>query len=303
MKLLITGAWKCTSEQLNQIEAMGHSIVFMQNEKDELPCSYEEVEGVICNGLFLSHPIEKFTSLRYIQLTSAGFDRVPMEYVQAHRIEIHNARGVYSIPMAEFAISGVLQLYKQSRFFYENQKKSVWEKHRGVLELYGKTVCIVGCGNVGTECAKRFNAFGCKVIGVDLFPREDTAYEKMYSLTHLGEVLSQADVFVLTLPLTEETRYMMSAQRFARMKAGSVLVNIARGAVVDEQALLKALDEKLLGAVLDVFEEEPLSAENPLWDKENVILTPHNSFVGDGNTDRLYQVILKNLNKGGIYND
>ena len=294
MKLLITGAWKCTSEQLNQIEAMGHSIVFMQNEKDELPCSYEEVEGVICNGLFLSHPIEKFTSLRYIQLTSAGFDRVPMEYVQAHRIEIHNARGVYSIPMAEFAISGVLQLYKQSRFFYENQKKSVWEKHRGVLELYGKMVCIVGCGNVGTECAKRFNAFGCKVIGVDLYPREDIAYEKMYALENLDEALSQADVVVLTLPLTEETRHMISDRCFAKMKDGSVLVNIARGAIVDEKALLKALDEKLVGAVLDVFEEEPLSA-SPLWEKENVILTPHNSFVGDGNENRIFQVILRNL--------
>ncbi len=297
MKLLITGAWKCTSEQLNQIEAMGHSIVFMQNEKDELPCLYEEVEGVICNGLFLYHPIEKFTSLRYIQLTSAGFDRVPMDYVQAHGIAIHNARGVYSIPMAEFAISGVLQLYKQSRFFYENQKKSVWEKYRGVLELFGKTVCIVGCGNVGTECAKRFQAFGCNVIGVDLYPREDNAYEKIYSLSSLDDALLQSDVVVLTLPLTEETRHMMNEQRFAKMKDGSVLVNIARGAVVDEQALLKALNEKLLGAVLDVFEEEPLSADNPLWKKANVIVTPHNSFVGDGNGDRMYQVILENLNK------
>ena len=295
MKLLITGAWKCTSEQLNQIQSMGHSVVFMQNEKDELPCLYEEVEGVICNGLFLSHSIEKFTSLRYIQLTSAGFDRVPMDYVQAHGIAIHNARGVYSIPMAEFAISGVLQLYKQSRFFYKNQKKSVWEKHRGVLELFGKTVCIVGCGNVGTECAKRFQAFGCNVIGVDLYPREDNAYEKIYSLANLDEVLLQSDVVVLTLPLTEETQYMMNEQRFAKMKNGSVLVNIARGAVVDEQALLKALDEKLLGAVLDVFEEEPLSADNPLWRKENVIVTPHNSFVGDGDAERLYQAVLSNL--------
>jgi len=295
MKLLITGAWKCTSEQLNQIEAMGHSIVFMQNEKDELPCSYEEVEGVICNGLFLYHSIEKFTSLRYIQLTSAGFDRVPMDYVQAHGIAIHNARGVYSIPMAEFAISGVLQLYKQSRFFYENQKKSVWEKHRGVLELYGRTVCIVGCGNVGTECAKRFQAFGCKVIGVDLFPREDVVYEKMYALASLDEALLQSDLVVLTLPLTEETRYMINEQRFTKMKNGSVLVNIARGAVVDEQALLKALDEKLLGAVLDVFEEEPLSADNPLWKKANVIVTPHNSFASDGNALRLQEVIFKSL--------
>lgn len=297
MKLLVTGAWKCTQEQLNEIENMGHTVTFMQNEKDELPCPYEEVEGAICNGLFLHHSIEKFSSLRYIQLTSAGFDRVPIDYVQAHGIEIHNARGVYSIPMAEFAISGVLQLYKKSKFFYENQKKRAWEKHRGVLELYRKTVCIVGCGSVGTECAKRFKAFGCRVLGVDLYPREDSAYEKIYSLLDFDKCLPQADVVVLTLPLTEETRYMMNDDRFAKMKDKSVLVNIARGAVVDEQALVKALDEKLLGAVVDVFEEEPLSLESPLWQKENVIITPHNSFVGDGNAERLRQVILSNLEK------
>jgi len=298
MKLLITGAWQCTSEQLNQIESMGHSVVFMQNEKDELPCSYEEVERAICNGLFLYHPIERFTALRYIQLTSAGFDRVPMDYVQAHGIEIHNARGVYSIPMAEFAISGVLQLYKRSRFFYENKKKSVWEKHRGILELFGKTVCIVGCGNVGTECAKRFQAFGCRVLGVDLYPREDTAYEKMYPLSNLNNCLPQADVVILTLPLTTETRHMLNETRFCLMKDRSVLVNIARGAVVDEQALLNALNKKLLGAVLDVFEDEPLSTDNVLWKKDNVIITPHNSFVGDGNLERLSQVILSNLGEG-----
>lgn len=295
MKLLVTGAWNCTQEQLNTLSQLGHEVIFLQNEKDVLPCAYEGIEGVICNGLFLYHAIEKFTSLRYIQLTSAGFDRVPMDYVQAHGIKIHNARGVYSVPMAEFAISGVLQLYKQSHFFYENQKKRVWEKHRGLLELCGKTVCVVGCGSVGTECAKRFQAFGCKVLGVDLYPREDNAYKKIYSLSSLDDALLQSDVVVLTLPLTEETRGMMNVARFNAMKMGSVLVNIARGAVVEENALCQALEEKLLGAVLDVFEMEPLAEDNVLWQKENVMITPHNSFVGDRNLERLYQVILGNL--------
>ena len=299
MKLLITGAWEKANTQLDTITKMGHSVVFMQNEKAEMPCKYDEVEGVICNGLFLYHAIEKFTSLRYIQLTSAGFDRVPMDYVKAHGIEIYNAHGVYSVPMAEFAVCGVLQLYKQSRFFYKNQQERIWEKHRGVLELFNKTVCIVGCGNVGTECAKRFQAFGSKVIGVDLYPREDRDYYKIYPLKNLDEVLSQSDVVILTVPLTEETRYMINEKSFAKMKEGSVLVNIARGAVVDEQALLKALDNKLLGAVLDVFEEEPLSIESLLWGKENVIITPHNSFVGNGNSERLCRLTLENLNNGG----
>lgn len=295
MRLLVTGAWKCTQEQLNALRDLGHDIVFMQNEQDAIPCEYANIEGVICNGLFLYHDIKRFVSLRFIQLTSAGFDRVPMEYIESRGIKIHNARGVYSIPMAEFAISGVLQLYKQSRFFYENQKSGIWKKHRGLLELFGKTVCIVGCGNVGTECAKRFNAFGCKVIGVDLFSRTDENYDCIYALAELDKTLSMADIVVLTLPLTEETRYMMNEKRFSMMKGGSVLVNIARGAIIDEKALLKALDEKLTGAVLDVFEEEPLSSNNALWGKENVILSPHNSFVGDGNAERLEKIFIENL--------
>lgn len=296
MKLLVTGAWNCAEEQLKKIEQLGHTIVFMQNERDNLPCSYEEVEGVICNGLFLYHFIEKFSSLKYIQLTSAGYDRVPMNYIQAHGIQIYNARGVYGIPMAEFAVSGVLQLYKQSKTFYRNQEKHVWEKCRNLIELFAKTVCIVGCGNVGTECAKRFNAFGCKVIGVDLYPRIDENYKNIYALSEIEKCLGQSDVVILTLPLTEETQNMMNNARFNAMKKNSILVNIARGEIVDEIALLKALDEKLLGAVLDVFGEEPIAEENLLWTKENVIITPHNSFVGDGNNVRLEKLILKNIN-------
>lgn len=295
MNLLVTGAWSCSAEQLNSIKSLGHNILFQQNESDPLCCPYEDVDGVICNGLFLHHHIEKFTNLKYIQLTSAGFDRVPMEYVKAHNIEIHNARGVYSIPMAEFAVAGVLQLYKQSQFFYKNRKQHKWEKHRGLLELYGKTVCIVGCGSVGTECAKRFAAFGCDVIGVDLFPYDNPAYNKIKSLGDLDAVLSESDIVVLTLPLTEQTKYLMNVERFGVMKLGGILVNIARGAVVDTLALAYALRDRLGGAVLDVFEEEPLDEENTLWNMENVILTPHNSFVGDGNGQRLLSAILENL--------
>lgn len=297
MNLLVTGAWRCTHEQLDSIARLGHTVYFLQNETDALPLPYEQVEGVVCNGLFLHHPIHRFTELRYIQLTSAGFDRVPMDYVKAHNIQVHNARGVYSIPMAEFAVSGVLQLYKQSRFFWENQKQSKWEKHRGLLELHGKQVCIVGCGSVGTECAKRFGAFGCCVTGVDLFPREDSNYARMESLDCLDAVLPGADIVVLTLPLTEQSLHLIDRTRLEAMKQGAVLVNIARGAVVDTAALVGWLKEKRGAAVLDVFEEEPLDAASILWQLENVTLTPHNSFVGDGNSDRLFRTILENLKR------
>lgn len=294
MKLLITGAWNVGKEQINAIRDLGHEVFFMPNEWERLPYEAEKIEGVICNGLFLYHPIEMFRKLTYIQLTSAGFDRVPMEYVKEHNIEIYNARGVYSIPMAEFAVTGVLELYKQMRFFAEKQKECKWEKHRGLLELNGKIVVIVGCGSVGTECAKRFKAFGCEVIGVDICSRSDEYYDRMVELNGLVNELPRADVVVLTLPLTDETKHMMNREKLKRLNKTAILVNIARGAVIDTEALIDAIDN-FGGAVLDVFEEEPLNGDNPLWMKRNVILTPHNSFVGEENGNRLSNVIMKNL--------
>ena len=296
MNILVTGAWQQAQNHTGDIEKMGHKVIFMQQEKDQLPCEYSWVEGVICNGLFLSHPIEKFANLRYIQLTSAGFDRVPMEYVKEHSIEIRNARGVYSIPMAEFALCGVLQLYKQSRFFMENQKTHTWEKHRGLRDLSGKTVCIIGCGSVGSECTKRFKAFGCKIIGVDIMLRTDELYDSMVELEKLNDILPEADIVLLTVPLTEDTRYLINSERIELMKHKAVIVNIARGAVVDTMALCAALSSgRVSGAGLDVFEEEPLSNDSPLWEMDNVILTPHNSFVGEGNGDRLRNIIFENV--------
>lgn len=294
MKLLITGAWRQAKDYIKIIEQMGHQVIFLQYEKDELPCVPEWIEGVICNGLFLEHSIEQFTNLKYIQLTSAGFDRVPMDYIKEHGIQIRNARGVYSIPMAEFAICGVLQLYKQASFFMKKKQEHSWEKHRELRELYGKNVCIVGCGSVGSECAKRFKAFGCTVTGVDLFSREDENYQEIVGFAELDTALSKADIVVLTLPLTEETYHLLDADKIKILQDGVVLVNIARGAVVDTEALLQNVG-RLGGAVLDVFEEEPLEEKNLLWDRENVILTPHNSFVGEGNSSRLSELIIKNL--------
>lgn len=295
MNLLVTGAWSCTKAQLDTLAQMGHQVTFMQYEKDLIPVPYESVEGVICNGLFLHHPIERFVNLRYIQLTSAGFDRVPMDYIRQHEIEIHNARGVYSVPMAEFAVAGVLQLYKQSKFFAENQKQRKWEKHRGLLELHNKTVCIVGCGSVGTECAKRFDAFGCHVTGVDLYPEQNPYFETVVPLEQLDDKLSVADIVILTLPLTPKSHHLINRTCLNSLKPGVVLVNIARGAIVDTQALTEWLQARQGFAVLDVLEEEPLNPESPLWDLENVVLTPHNSFEGEGNSIRMWDILQRNL--------
>ncbi len=295
MNFLVTGAVGDPKDIIRQLEQLGHNAIFLQNESEELPCDAKNVQAVICNGLFLHHPIEQFETLKYIQLTSAGFDRVDMEYIASKDIRIYNAAGVYNVPMAEFALCGVLQLYKKSKFFLENQKERKWVKSRELLELNGKTVVIIGCGNIGTQCAKRFKAFDCNVLGIDIYPRNDEMYEKIYPLEEIDDVLKKADIVVLTLPLTEKTKHFIDKRKLGLMKRGAVVVNIARGAIIDTKALEEALKEHLGGAALDVFEEEPLSESGPLWDMDNVILTPHNSFVGEGNRIRLRDVIKNNL--------
>lgn len=294
MKVLITGAFSLTPELRQKLEALGLEITFHADERERVETP-EGFEAVICNGLFLYNDIARFEKLRFIQLTSAGLDRVPLDYCREKGIRVENARGVYSVPMAEFALWGVLQLYKQGKFFTDNQRAHRWEKHRGLLELAGKTVCILGCGSVGAECAKRFEAFGCRVLGVATCAREQAHFEAVMALDSLMDVLPQADIVVLTLPLMEQTKHLFSRAAFKVMKPGSVLVNLARGAIVDTAALVEALETKLGGAVLDVFEEEPLGENSPLWDMENVVLTPHNAFVGEGNRQRLISRIVTNF--------
>ena len=293
MNILVTGAFQLNSEELAELEAAGHEVFVHPDER--APVEHpERYEAVVCNGLFLHNPIECFTSLRRIQLTSAGLDRVPLDYIRAHGIQLHNAAGVYSVPMVEFAIGGILQLYKQSRFFAANQARHKWEKHRSLLELPGKRACILGCGDVGREIAKRLRAFGCHITGVNRTVRKMPDFDEVLPLDALPEAAAACDILICCIALTPETRGIVSKAVFGRLPADAVFVNIARGALADEAALTAWLQGGG-HAVLDVFEEEPLPEISPLWDMENVILTPHNSFVGDGNRARLWETISKAL--------
>lgn len=303
MKLLLTGAFKYTDEQIEYLKSLGNDIVYVQDEREKIDFDVSDIEGVVCNGLFLYNDIKRFEKLRYIQLTSAGFDRVPLDYINEHEIKLYNARGVYSIPMAEFALCGVLQLVKQSRQFYKNQNNHIWEKSRSLGELSGKTVLIVGAGNIGSEVAKRFLAFDASVIGVDITDDDRKYFDKVELLDNLDEQLKIADIVILTLPLTDSTREMFDKSKFDLMKKSSIFVNIARGPLVVESDLINSLKSgNISGAVLDVFEEEPLNENSPLWDMDNVILTPHNSFVGENNNKRMFEVIVNNLFKEKIEN-
>lgn len=296
---LLTGAYQYTEEQLHMIEKMGWKVTFVKNELEPIGVPADQFDAVICNGLFLYNDVAEFKKLKMVQATSTGMDRLPIEYMEKHHIMYYNAKGVYSIPMAEWAVMSILEICKNAHGFFRKQQEHTWGKDRSLLELTGKKVCIIGYGDVGHETAKRLTAFGTEVTAVNRSRvEEDGIISRWLPLDRLTEALSEADIVILCIALTEETRGLLNADRLRLMKQGSILVNVARGALIDEKALTSCLKEgKLRGAALDVFETEPLPAESELWEIPGVIISPHNSFVGDNVSERMFSLIYRNLEK------
>lgn len=296
MNLLLTGCFKYSESQIEELRSLGYTIHFMQQEAEILPLAASDVDATVCNGLFLSHAFEDFTNLRFIQLTSAGFDRVPVDKIKAQGCELWNARGVYSTPMAEWALFRVLEHYKQGWFFKQEQNARSWTKHRGLREILGTRVAVVGAGNVGQEVAKRFRAMGATTVGGDVHTNPTDGFDEMMLTSTLLEHISEMDVLVVTAPLLPSTRGLISRKVLQAMKQNAVLVNIARGGLIDQQAMIEVLKErKDLFAALDVFEDEPLAADSELWEMNNVAVSPHNSFVSNGNNKRMFEVMKHNL--------
>ena len=203
MKLLLTGTFKYSQEQLNMIQSLGYEVTFVQDERAPLDIDVSEFEAVVCNSLFLYNDITRFKNLEFIQLTSAGLDRVPLDYIKEKGIKLFNAKGVYSIPMAEWVVLKILEIYKKSRQFYNNQDEHKWDKQRDLLELTDKTASIIGFGNVGYEVAKRLKAFDVKVIGVGRRKIASDLLDEYYLIDDIDEVINKSDIVILTLPLTE----------------------------------------------------------------------------------------------------
>lgn len=296
MKLLLTGAFRYTEEQLAQLKAAGFEITFVQNELEKLSIDCSQFDAVVCNSLFCHNDADRFENLRAVQLTCVGYDRVPVSRFVQKGIALFNAKGVYNIPMAEWAVLKTLEIYKDSHYFYKNQEQKLWKKNRNLRELYGKTVGILGVGNIGQECAKRFKAFGANVIGVDIHDNKCEYIDEFFYIDNLQKALRLCDVVVLCLPLTDNTEHLINSETLSFFKEGAVLVNISRGKIINEAHLLEAVESgRLSAAALDVFEEEPLSPSSPLWNTKGIYTTPHNSFVSDAVNERLFELIYTNL--------
>jgi phosphoglycerate dehydrogenase-like enzyme len=214
------------------------------------------------------------------QLAAAGLAREDLE-----RILWASSAGVHATPLAEWSILGILAFAKDLPRLRRDQAARRWD-HYPVPELRGSTVLVVGLGAIGREVARLAEAFGMRVLAVSR--REGD----------LDALLPQADAIVLTLPLTDETRGLLSRERIAAMRPGAILVNVGRGGVVDEAALVEALRSgHLRGAALDVFAEEPLPPESPLWELENAIVSPHTAALSIHENERIVELFAENLRR------
>ena len=271
---------------------------FFENINDTL----HELKGAECLITFgedLSEGVIQLAdNLKWIQVVSAGVDLLPFPIIKQKGIVITNVRGIHAIPMSEYTISAILQLARKTSDIFLNQLNSKWDRSIRVNEVYGATVGIIGLGAIGQAIAAKARAFNMRVVGINSDGRAVTDVDKVYRMSQLKELLSESDYVVVIVPLTAETRKLIGEQELKMMKKTAYLINIARGEIVDERALLNALkNRELAGAVLDVFSQEPLSAAHSFWKLDNCLITPHISGRSPKYMERALEIFENNLDR------
>ncbi len=261
--------------------------------------------------------MQRAPELRWLQLLGAGCEYLDDNPVMRSATQITTASGTQATPIAEYVLGVMLAFYRWLPQAYGAQMRREWlsqgDVARGSRELRRRTVGIVGYGSIGREVARLARPFGTRILALKRNPNEraDDGYavdntgdpageipEAYYAPEDLLTMLPECDVVVLAVPVTKETRGLMGTEAFAAMKPGSFLVNVARGCVIDEAALMAALkDGPMAGAALDVFEQEPLPKDSPLWDFENLMVTPHISGASRAHLRRCFELFVENLRR------
>jgi phosphoglycerate dehydrogenase-like enzyme len=268
----------------------------------ELETKIPEADIVSVSMMWKNELLPKAKKLKLIQSISAGTDQYDKELLQKHGVRLASAQGVNANAVAEHAMSLMLSLSRQLHTLRDFQHAKHWRPMQGDLavredEVRGKTVLIVGLGYIGRRLSELCKAFQMKVIGTRRDPSKGGgAADEVHADSKLGELIGQADFVVLTCALTPQTQGLIDAARIAAMKPTAFLVNCARGRVVDEQALIAALEaRKIAGAALDVTVEEPLPATSPLWTMPHVIVTPHSAGETRRYEDGVIDLLLENV--------
>jgi D-2-hydroxyacid dehydrogenase (NADP+) len=267
----------------------------------------EEAEVVLAEGGNRTHYpgeldwedyLRFFTpSLRWVQLCSTGFsDNITPEILDG-RVTLTNAPGLHTVPIAESAVAAMLDHAKNLRQRRLDQEAHLWTQLKND-ELYGRTVLIIGLGNIGRRVAGLCKAFEMNVIGTKRRLETVPEVDRVFPADKLRDNLQDADYVVVAAPLTPETMHMLGEAEFKAMKPSTYFVNVGRGRIAHEPSLLRALrDGWIAGAYLDVFDVEPLPADHPLWDMENVFLVPHDSHSSPYIGDRVVDIFCENLRR------
>jgi phosphoglycerate dehydrogenase-like enzyme len=245
----------------------------------------------------MSAVLQAAPSVRWVHTSTAGFDWALVPEIGQRGIVLTRSAASYAIPIGEFTLALIATLVKRLPELAARQKEHVW---RTVTppELADTTVGLVGTGGIGREVAWRCKALGMRVIGTKRTPGPVEHVDAVLPADRLHELLSRADVVVVACPLTPETRGLIDAAAFGAMKETAYLINVARGPIVVEEALLTALHEgRIAGAAMDAFDEEPLPEDHPLWDAPDFLVTPHTSFLSPRNLDRVLHEFEENLTR------
>jgi D-2-hydroxyacid dehydrogenase (NADP+) len=268
---------------------------------DALMARAHEADVLVVSGLWRNELIAACPKLRFVQSVSAGTDQYDKAAFSAAGIRLASAQGANERAVSEHAIALILALTRQIHLARDNQMQSTWrpmigDRARREDELGGKTLVIVGLGRIGLRLAALAAAFGLRVIGVRRQPAPQPNVQAIVRPDQLHEVLGQADIVALTCPLTPETEGLIDKAALAAMKPSALLINVARGKVVDEAALLAALIEnRIAGAGLDCFHDEPLPAASPFWTLPQVIVTPHSAGETRAYESNVVDLLVENL--------
>lgn len=270
---------------------------------DAFKARASEADVIVVSGLWRNELIAACPKLRFVQSISAGTDQFDKPAFASAGLRLASAQGGNERAVAEHAMALILGLTRQIHLCRDNQNSKFWrpmigDRGKREDELGGKTLAVVGLGRIGLRLAKLASAFGMRVIGVRRSPGSEPGIDAIIPPDRLTEALAQADIVALTCPLTPETEGLIGAQALAAMKPGSFLINVARGKVVDEQALFRALGSgQLAGAGLDCFHDEPLPEASPFWALPNVIVTPHSAGETRAYETNVVDILLDNLGR------
>ncbi|GAA0745472.1 phosphoglycerate dehydrogenase [Clostridium oceanicum] len=283
-------------DKMKSIEKLGYNVTIVDEKNMKYTENMKDTEILVCYDPFKTLDIAPMEKLKWIQLSSIGIDQLPLNEVRKSNIKITNNKGGYSIPIGEWIVLKALELLKNSKSLYEKQNNKKWKMDTSILELYDKTIGFMGTGSIAKEAAKRLKSFGVNILGSNTNGREVEYFDRCYSKDNIKEMLSLSDIVVVTIPYTKDNYHFINKNIFDSMKEGCFFINIARGNIVDEKELINNLKAgKIKAAALDVFEEEPLKEDNKLWDLDNVIITPHNSWISEKRNDRRFQCIYNNM--------